>query len=214
MIAYNDIPVFKQRLQCLPTDWDGRESILELKDADYQWPQMEWWAFYFEYKASLLLQDVCEIPGEKFDNVEFDLKRTVNWDLKAKAIKSDDHKVILNDTAAMRESIVRHGAHGKIIALCDVEYNDEKRSFQQWHDELKGGPSKYEQERRKRTSVSRYRKTRAQLTQIIFVVIEENDLASLAEMNQGRNANGAPRPPKYMLDIEDINGIGFDKLEF
>lgn len=198
----------------MPTDWDGKKSVLELKEADYQWRQMEWWGFYFEYKARQLLEGVCEIPGEKFDRVEFDLKRTINWDLKAKAIRSDDQRVILNDVSAMQESIMCHGAHGEIIALCDVEYNDEDRSFQKWHDELKGGPSKYEIERRQRTSASRYRKTRAQLSEILFVIVNKGDLGSLSEMKQGRNANGAPRPPKYMLDIENLNGMSFQKLEF
>lgn len=214
MNAHDDIRVFMERLRSLPTNWDGKKSVLELKAADYQWRQMEWWAFYFEYKAGLLLEDVCERPGEKFERVEFDLKRAINWDLKAKAIKSDDHKVILNDVFAMRESIARHGAHGEIIALCDVEYNDQDRGFQKWHNELKGGPSKYELERKQRTSVSRYRKTRARLTEVLFVIIEGGDLARLGEMKQGRNANGAPRPPKYMLDLESLNGSGLHKLEF
>ena len=99
------------------------------------------------------------------------MKGEINWDLKAKAIKSDDHKVILNDRAAMEDSIARHGFHGEIIALCDVEYNDINRSFQRWHSELKGGLSKYEKERKQRTSVSRYRKTK-ELTEILLLYLQ------------------------------------------
>ncbi len=33
-------------------------------------------------------------------------------------------------------------------------------------------------------------------------------------MKQGRNSNGMPRPPKYMLDLEDIDGLLVDRLEF
>ena len=89
-------------------------------------------------KSDLLKMPIlCYRPGEKFDQVNFDLKGEINWDLKAKAIKSDDHKVILNDREAMEASIARHGYHGEVIALCDVEYNDINRSFQKWHSELK-----------------------------------------------------------------------------
>jgi len=135
------------------------------------------------------------------------LKGAINWDLKAKAIKSDDQKVILNDKSAMEQSIENDGFHGEIIALCDVEYNDVNRSFQKWHNELKGGKSNYELERENRTSVSRYRKTKAELTEIILLVFKKNDLDVLATMKQGRNSNGMPRPEKYMLDLETIDNF-------
>lgn len=114
----------------------------------------------------------------------------------------------------MKASIARHGFHGEIIALCDVEYNDINRSFQKWHSELKGGLSKYEKERKERTSVSRYRKTKAELTEILFVIFTSNDLSKLSIMKQGRNSNGKPRPEKYMLDLETIDQFYFEKYEF
>ena len=214
MNAHNDIAVFKERLKELPVDWEGRTSILELKEVDYNWRQMEWWAFYFEYKATELLKGACQVPGDRFNNVEFDLKTTINWDLKAKAIKSDDTKVILNDIEAMKQSIADHGSHGEIIALCDVEYNDDDRSFQKWHSDLKGGLSKYEEKRRARTSNSRYRKTHAQLAEILFVILEDKDLGSLMEMRQGRNSNDTTRRPKFMLDLDSIGDFYYERLEF
>lgn len=157
----SDIKILKRKLKKLPTFWDGKESILELKEANYNWRQMEWWAFYFELKAKEILQkDFC-FPGDKFGSVEFDLKRSINWDLKASAIKTNYHKIILNDKKAMDESLKECKYHGEIIALCDVEYNDTNRSFQKWHDELKGNKSQYVIEREERTSMSRYRKTKA-----------------------------------------------------
>src|SRR3972149_905865 len=155
----------------LPTQWGGRECVLELKEASYNWKQMEWWAFYFEHLCRINLKSEFNIPGDKFGTVRFDAKRTINWDFKAKAIKSDDHRAILNDKAAMDRSIRRYRSHGLIVALCDVEYNDEDRSFQKWHEQLKGGKSKYEIEREQRTSISRYRKTRVVLQEILFLVV-------------------------------------------
>jgi hypothetical protein len=203
-IYLKDIEFLQTELPKLPKFWDGKSCVLELKEADYNWRQMEWWAFYFEHKVRQILNSKFQFPGDRFNNVSFDLKGAINWDLKAKAIKSDDHKVILNDKSAMEQSIENHGFHGEIIALCDVEYNDHDRSFQKWHTELKGGKSIYEIEREARTSISRYRKTKAELTEIVLLILKKEDLDLLATMKQGRNSNGKPRPEKYMLDLEMI----------
>ena len=200
----DDIDIFMSRFPNLPTEWDGKASILELKEADYQWRQMEWWAFYFEFIARRVLQEEFQIPGERFGNVTFDMLGAINWDLKSSAIRSDSHKIILNDKVAMDASVARNNFHGEIIALCDVVYNDCDRSFQKWHTELKGGLSRYETERISRTAISRYRKTKAALTQIAIVVLKFDDLEKLGIMRQGRNSSGSPGKEKYMLDMEDI----------
>jgi hypothetical protein len=127
--------------------------------------------------------------------------------MKAKAIKSDETQVILNDVCAMEESIEHSGYHGEIIALCDVKYNDADRTFQKWHTELKGGKSNYELDRENRTSISRYRKTEATLTEIVLLVLKKDDLNTLSIMKQGRNSNGKPRPEKFMLDLETIDNF-------
>lgn len=203
-----DIQLATQRLANLAASWDGKESILKLKEANYNWRQMEWWSFYFEYLCFQRLRGQFQIPGDYFGKVKtasFDLKRTINWDIKAKAIKSDDHRSILNDMAAIQQSVEKYGAHGLIVGLCDVEYNDNQRTFQQWHEELKGGKSRYEMERIQRTSISRYRKTRADLREILFLIINKENERFLEIYHQGRNSNGKPRPPKFMLNYEKID---------
>ncbi|GIV99799.1 MAG: hypothetical protein KatS3mg058_1203 [Roseiflexus sp.] len=203
-----DICVAKRLLLGIPVDWDGKESVLKLKDVNYNWRQMEWWSFYFEYLCRDRLKSDFTIPGDSFGKVKtacFDLKRTINWDLKVKAIKSDDHRSILNDKRAIDNSIGKYDAHGFIVALCDVEYDDDNRTFQKWHEELKGGKSKYEKEREQRTIVSRYRKTRAVLQEILFLLVTPENRHNLLEYRQGRNSNGKPRPTKYMLDFDQVN---------
>jgi len=200
-----DIETLAENFHALPTFWDGKTCVLELKEADYNWRQMEWWAFYFEYKMRQVLKGKFDFPGDDYNNTCFDMKGAINWDMKAKAIKSDETKVILNDVAAMQESIDRSGLHGEIIALCDVKYNDTDRTFQKWHTELKGGKSNYELERENRTSVSRYRKTEATLIEIVLLILRKENLDTLLIMRQGRNSNGKPRPEKYMLDLETID---------
>lgn len=197
----DDAAIIERNLQSIPRQWDGKECVLELKEADYQWRQMEWWAFYFEYKVKRILSPIFSSPGAAYGNVSFDLRRTINWDVKASAIKTSNHSIILNDVDAMNRSIHEDGFHGEIIGLCDVEYNDQNRSFQKWHTELKGGPSSYEIERITRTAVSRYRKTRAVLLELVLIVLCPDDLEYLHIMKQGRNSNGSTRRAKYMLDL-------------
>lgn len=219
MLYQDDINIAKELLASLHTHWDGKASVLKMKDADYNWRQMEWWGFYFELLCQKSLGETFSIPGDKYGTAatsHFDLKRSINWDLKAKAIKSDDHRSILNDTVAMDWSIQQYGFHGLIVALCDVEYNDSDRSFQRWHAELKGGKSKYEIEREQRTSVSRYRKTKVDLQEILFLIVNPENISLLGIHHQGRNSNGKPRPPKYMLDYDEENISEFlvDKIIF
>lgn len=217
MTQKKDVQSAKRLLSTLPTIWDGKESVLELKEANFNWRQMEWWGFYFEHLCYERLEGSFEIPGDRYGTARtacFDIKGSINWDLKAKAIKSDDHRSILNDTKGMKWSIKEYGAHGLIIALCDVEYNDDDRTFQKWHQALKGGKSKYEINREQRTSVSRYRKTSAELQEVLFLVVTAKNISSLEIHHQGRNSNGKPRPPKYMLNYETVNKFLVDRIRF
>ena len=223
MTARADIQVAKRILSQLPTNWEGKRCVLELKAANYNWKQMEWWAFYFELLCRQRLHGLFEIPGEAFTFtrssgrktlVKFDAKRSINWDFKAKAVKSNDHRAILNDQQAMNLALQEYGGHGLMIALCDVEYNDEKRAFQKWHEKLKGGKSEYEIARQQRTAVSRYRKTHATLTEILFLVVKPTNVELLDLYHQGRNSDGTPRPPKYMLDLEKAGRLIADRLVF
>ena len=114
----------------------------------------------------------------------------------------------------MLSSVREHGEHGLVVALCDVEYNDVDRSFEKWHTEIKGGKSRYQKERELRTNVSRYRKTRASLAEILLLRFEEADLPYLGTMRQGRNSNARPRPEKYLLDLEDVGRFLVDRVVF
>ena len=41
--------------------------------------------------------------------------------------------------------------------------------------------------------------------EIVYVVFNDKDLKYLGVMNQGRNSNGRPRPPKYSLKLSEID---------
>lgn len=150
---HSDIDLLVENFKIIETDWDGQTCILEMKEQDFQWRQMEWWGFYFEYASKVILEQDFDFPGDKYNNTIFDLKRKINWDLKASDIENE--YIILNDIESMKNSINEHGYHGEIIGLFEVE-KDYDRTFQQWHTELKGGKSNYE--RLKKSSKSRFRK--------------------------------------------------------
>ncbi len=132
-------------LNGIPKAWDGRKAILEMKDANFpHWKQMEWIGWYFQFLCGKFLKDNIKIPGPKYNNVEFDGFKEIPWDFKAHAINTSSHQIIVNDSEATARAIKQFGNVGLILALGKVEYNDDKRTFQKWHEKLKGGKSKYE----------------------------------------------------------------------
>jgi len=61
-------------------------------------------------------------------------------------------RIAVTDICVMGRStqgVREYGTIGLILALGEVVYNDTNRTFQQWHEELKGGLSKNTQDRRK-----------------------------------------------------------------
>jgi len=191
----------------IPTFWDGRESILEMKENNFpHWKQMEWPGFYFQFLCGKLLKDNVKIPGPKYGNVEFDSFKKIPWDFKAHAINTSSHQIIVNDSEATAAAIKQFGSVGLILAMGEVKYNDDKRTFQKWHEKLKGGKSKYELERIKRGAWSRFRKVKFKLEQISFIEINDSILIKCGSF-QGdfRNSNGLPRREKVLLDLEKLD---------
>lgn len=92
-----------------------------------------------------------------------------------------------------------------------VLYSDEDRTFQKWHEALKGGKSKYVIERIKRGAWSRLRKVSFDLQQISFIGITDDTLVKCGSFQEDfRNADGRPRRAKVLLDLEKID----EELEF
>jgi hypothetical protein len=194
-------------LKNLPTFWDGKEAILEMKEAGFtHWKQMEWIGWYFQFLCEKFLKNIIQILGPKFRNARFDGFLKIPWDFKAHAINTSSHQIIVNDSEAIAKGIENFGSVGLILAMGKVEYNDEERTFQKWHEELKGGKSKYELERIKRGAWSRLRKTKFILKQISFIRIDDNVLVKCGSFQRDfRNSNGRPRREKVLLDLEKLN---------
>lgn len=191
----------------IPQKWDGKSAILEMKNKSFpQWRQMEWIGFYFEFLCRNILSDIMDIPGPKYGNVRFDGFKEIPWDFKAHAANTSSHKVIINDTEALMEAINQFNMVGIIIAIGEVTYNDKDRTFQKWHENLKGGKSKYEIQRIKRGAWSRLRKVSFTLKQISFLEITKSTLYRSGSFQSNfRNSNGTLRNSKLLIDLEKID---------
>lgn len=167
---------------------------------------MEWIGFYFQFLCEKFLNNILTIPGPKYGNVKFDGFKEIPWDFKAHAINTSSHQIIVNDSEATANAIRDYGAVGLILAVGEVKYNDDKRTFQKWHEALKGGKSKYELERIKRGAWSRLRKVEFNLKQISFIKIDDRILVKCGSFQRDfRNSNGKPRREKVLLDLEKLD---------
>ena len=178
-----------------------------MKKAKYShWKQMEWIGFYFQFLCEKYLSGIMEIPGLKYGKVEFDGLKEIPWDFKAHAINTSSHQIIINDSEATASAISDYNEVGLILALGEVVYNDNKRTFQKWHEKLKGGLSKYSEERIKRGAWSRLRKVSFDLQQISFIKITDETLIKGGSFQRDfRNSDGKPRKEKVLLDLERID---------
>ena len=191
----------------LPKVWDGRNAILEMKEGGSRhWRQMEWQGWYFEFKCQSLFQDILQMPGKKYGNVEFDAFAEITWDFKSHAANTTSHRIITNDTEAIVNTIDDYGYYGLILAIGEVKYNDEEETFKKWHDTLKGGASNYEKKRINRGAMSRTRKTEFTLSEIHFACFNHDSLEHCSGSFQKgfRNADGSPRREKVTINIQRI----------
>lgn len=200
-------------LSKMPVIWDGRNAILEMRNAGYaHWKQMEWIGFYFQFLCDNKLTPLLKIPGPKYGKVEFDGFSEIPWNFKAHPAKDATGKasnsVIVNDRVAIVAAIKEFGSAGLILAIGEAIYNDHDRSFQIWHQEIKGGLSTYEKERIMRKAPSRLRKTTFRLQEIRLILLDDKAVQSHGSFQEGfRNSNGSPRNAKVLLDLSKAFAI-------
>ena len=211
-----------EKLIDIKKEWDGKDAILEMKEAGFnQWRQMEWIGFYFEFLCNNIFSgdefsdNVFRDEDIKYGNVKFDFFFEIPWDYKAHAMNTSSHSIVVNDEEAVADVVNKYGAIGIILSMGEVEYNDKDRSFQKWHSKLKGGKSKYEEDRIKRGAWSRLRKTKFTLKQILFIKIDNNVLESSGSFQEGfRNADGSKRRSKITLNLENLKDDDYYTLNF
>jgi hypothetical protein len=202
----NAVQRIGSKLTNIPKHWDGKAAILEMKKSNYgHWRQMEWIGFYFQFLCETNLKDSMTIPGPKYGNTTFDGFLKIPWDFKSHAMNTSSHEIIVNDRQAVEMAIRDYGSVGLILALGKATYNDENRTFQKWHEKLKGGPTEYSLDRVNRGAWSRLRKVSLDLQQISFIIINNDTLDKCGTFQSDfRNANGSPRKEKILVDLEKI----------
>ncbi len=189
---------------------DGRDAILEMKDAGFPgWQEVEWAGFYIKY----LIQKACE-EGRAGELQPYDQKRRKRhlvkgncvWD--ARFYASDSDKIILGGVDEYGELVNSHGGVG-ILIVDAVANSDLNGDFRRWHEELKGGSSEYSLEREMEGRPVRPRKTNFYIKKALAYFFTPEDLQKgLAEgwiddrfQRNMRNADGSSRSPKYRLKI-------------
>lgn len=159
------------------------------------------------------VQGILEMPGKRYGRVEFDAFAEICWDFKAHAANTMRHDLITNDSEAIANAIQEYGHYGLILAIGEVEYNDEERTFKKWHDALKGGRSNYELARIERGAMSRRRKTEFVLKEIHIIHLDSSALNTCSgSFQEGfRNADGRPRRKKVLVNIPNIPNTSIAK---
>ena len=195
----------------IPSVWDGKDSIEYMKDNGcHHWKQMEWPGFYFQFMCETILSkdNFMECPGKRYGNVEFYGFKIINWDFKAHSIdlsKKDNGKIPTNGYDETMRAIDEYGEVCFIVGSGVSSY-DVDGSFKKWHDEIKGGISKYEVERVERNAPSRRRKTSFSFDELIFVFVNSGNIKYCGKFQSAfRNSNGTARNAKVMIDINNPN---------
>ena len=196
----------------LPAVIDGKTAIVSMEQGGSpNWKQMEWIGFYPEFWfATNLADSLGTQPGPRFGNMSFDLQRNHVWDLKAHSTGSSTWAP-LNDIESIRDCINVHGGVGFLVLSGPCTY-DEGGKFKAWHDQLKGGPSKYSTRIAARGATSRRRKTSFTPDHLIafrFSSLEEVNRAQEEGWIKGfqtgmRNSDDTARRAKIMIDLARI----------
>ena len=201
----------------MPKTWDGRESILEMKDTGFKdWKQMEWIDFYFKFLGQKYFGSIIEMPGKQHSITGFDAFGEISWDFKADAIDPGAYSVHANDGEAIADTLRDYNYYGIILAIGNMEYDDEKTSFKKWHDELRGKVSKYDSNKINSGIMSRTRKTAFVLEEIHFISFDNETLHQCCSFLQDcaieTDSNGLKRK-EVVIDIDEIPDVALVATE-
>jgi hypothetical protein len=183
-----------------PKNMDGKESVIEMKEAaSTKWRQTEWQGFYFEFKVLPALINEYGGGPKKIGRTVFDyiLKRT--WDLKVHSINPDlpgKGACLLNDAFSIDQAVKTTGLG--LIILNGIPFPD--LSFTRWHKEFRGGSNSEPKRLLKKSFVSKS-------IQIFFIpdadrLEKAKESKELNIFRQGKQPTGEARNIKYSLNTE------------
>ena len=200
-------------LEDIPREWDGKESIRAMKEGgSSHWRKMEWMGYYFEFLCESILSPVVSFEQDdlvSYGRTQFDGFFRIPWDCKTHATRNHanvrNRHVVLNSKKAIEHALREYGSVGLIVAVGDVEYNDEEGDFYRWHRKMKGGRSPFEKDRAMRGAPSRRRKTTFTLLRILFIHLDKGLMKHAESFQKGyRNADGSLREEKVRIDLKTL----------
>jgi hypothetical protein len=190
----------------VPQYWDGKACVEELRAVDYNWRQMEWIGWWFEYRALKILRSVGASSGPTLGSVAFDCRLDGVWDFKTHPKKGKGtNYAYLNDEDAVNNCLSSCGHVGWLIAVGQAVY-DTDGEFKKWHDRLKGSVSAYVRQGQAIGRRSRLRKAAFQLEEIVWIEFRSaadlNSALAARVLQRGlqagqQNSDGSARNPKY-----------------
>jgi len=203
------IKILKIIEQYFPKRFHGTESVEWLHQHSSQGRQDEWAAFFFEeYSFPLLTNFLGGWKGPRITrDKRFDYQREFVWDLKLESNYDKNDKpsdwIILNDKNATDRIIKLEAGIGFIIAKVNFKF-DKTGNFRKWRHgfekklKKKTGPGK-----------SRVLKESGVVTELLAIIIKDEKILEIGVkegwiglFKQGRNSDGSPRPPKYMISVK------------
>lgn len=203
--------------QNMPKVWDGRESILEMKSANFRyWRQMEWIDFYFKFLCQTHFTGIIDMPGKKYGNTAFDAFRKISWDFKTDSVDPRAYSVTANDAKGIADTISDYGYYGIIIAIGDMEWDDKETSLKKWHDEIRGKVSKYDTNKINSGIMARTRKRVFTLKDIHFICFNSETLHQCSGLFQegfGETDRNRPKRKDIRMDISEIPDVAFVTTE-
>lgn len=204
------LEILKVLDQYFPKRFDGEDSIQWLHRFSNQKKQDEWAAFFFqEYSFPLLTRFLGGWKGPRITkSSRFDYQREYVWDIKLEANHNINGKpsqwTILNDIRSTNRVIDLESGIGLVIANADFTY-DKDGTLRKWREKLEG------RESREIVKGTRILKKAGQITDLKAIFIPDakevqNGMKKgwFGIFKQGRNSNGKPREPKYMIKISDV----------
>jgi len=204
------------QVESLPTMWDGKNCVLQMREGGDKWRQTEWPGWYFHHWMKTVLdKKIIETPGPKIGATSFfGFGDGVPWTLRTHALNAQawgaryrlpapEHSVILYDTDATEAALAAFGRIGVVI-LCGEAVWDSSGSFRRWHNALKGEESSFEIDRKKRGAPSRHRKRAFILKGFLIFFLSPEGLSKCGSFQKGlRNKDGAPRRSKVTITLGD-----------
>jgi hypothetical protein len=190
----------------IPANWVGKQCVTEMKEGgSTKWKQTEWQGFYFEFRT--IGQLVNKLGGGplKIGVTEFDYHLNRVWDLKVHSNfgingpSRPNRTCQLNDQLAMHQA-VSNGGLGLVVLSGDPTYSVE---FSRWHKQFRGSsgePTKLLKESFSPTNLEAF------FIEDGSVLERALKVGILSEFAQGKQQSGAPRSPKYSLNIAKVRG--------